>query len=318
MADGPRGQGAMDHVPDDAFAALGNEVRIGILRALWDEYDPFGKNNAVPFSELADRAGIDDSGNFNYHLGQLTDHFVRQTDDGYELRVAGLQVVRAILAGTFTRNVSLPSEAIDERCVYCGGIVEMAYDDAIISVRCTDCGGVVHGDFPSGTYMQYGFPAAGLRDRTREAAVDAAHILYDSKITPMMKGVCPECAGQITRSYDVCSDHDPGESGLCPRCDSRFEVWTNYECEHCAYGRRSAMWFAALTHPAVIAFYHDHGLEETVPFRKLTWENARFVKDISETVLDTDPYRFRVTIPVGDDRIVVEMDEELAVTDVSR
>jgi hypothetical protein len=133
----------------------------------------------------------------------------------------------------------------------------------------------------------------------------------------MMKGVCPECAGRVAVSHDVCPEHERGESGLCPDCDSRFEVWSVYECEHCAYRRRAPMWFAVLVHPTVISFYHDHGLEETVPFRKLTWDNARFVEDITEAVLETDPYRFRVTVSVGDDDLHVELNEGLDVTDVS-
>lgn len=63
--------------PDDAFAVLGNETRLGILRALWDAYNPQETDNSVPFSEFYDRVGFDDTGNFNYRLGKLTGDFVR-------------------------------------------------------------------------------------------------------------------------------------------------------------------------------------------------------------------------------------------------
>jgi hypothetical protein len=78
------------------------------------------------------------------------------------------------------------------------------------------------------------------------------------------------------------------------------------------------MWFAALNHPAVIAFYHDHGLDETIPFRKLTWDNARYVRNIDQAVVETDPYRFRVRIEVDDDALVVMLDDELDVLSVER
>jgi len=42
--------------PDDAFAVLGNETRMEILRALGDADGP------LPFSELHDRVGTRDSG----------------------------------------------------------------------------------------------------------------------------------------------------------------------------------------------------------------------------------------------------------------
>lgn len=313
----------MDTVPDafgeedvaaaDAFASLGNELRLSILWALWESPE-----SALSFAELRRRVAPDDTGNFSYHIGKLTDYFVRKTDDGYALRAAGEQVVRAVLTGTITSDPTLPGREIDEQCAFCGAPVEMAYDDEFINVRCTDCGGVVKRDFPEGTYMNYSFPPAGLDGRSREEAVDAAHVLYDSKVTPMMKGVCPECAGKVQVSFEVCEDHRPGESGLCPTCETRFAVWSVYECTHCKYTRLSAMWFAALNHPEVIAFYRDHGLDETIPFRKLTGDNARFVRDITEAVVDTDPYRFRVSIPVGGETLVVHLDESLDVVDAER
>jgi DNA-binding transcriptional ArsR family regulator len=296
----------------EAFAILGNETRVRTLLALWESEEPSS------FATLRRTVAPDDRGNFSYHLGKLTEHFVEKTDDGYVLRLAGEQVVRAVLAGTIVDNDPLPADELGERCVYCGGRVEMSHDGERISVRCTDCAGVVGREFPDGTYMHYGFPPAGLVGRTREEAVDAAHVLYDSKLSPMMKGVCPECAGRVSLSFDVCDDHHVAESGLCPRCDTRFSVWARYECDHCKYDRNAAMWFAALNHPAVIAFYHDHGLDETIPFRKLTWENAEYVRNVTQEVVERDPYRFRVRIPIEDEAIVVHLDERLDVRSVER
>lgn len=62
--------------PDDAFGLLGNETRLAILQALGDAADP------LSFSELRDRVWVSDSGQFNYHLDQLTGPFVGQTDEG--------------------------------------------------------------------------------------------------------------------------------------------------------------------------------------------------------------------------------------------
>jgi DNA-binding transcriptional ArsR family regulator len=312
MDQSERGLGTGGISAAEAFSILGNETRVEILRALWKADGPSS------FADLRRAVAPDDRGNFNYHLGKLAEHFVDKTDDGYVLRFAGEQVVRAVLAGTLTDDRSLPTDQLDERCVYCGGAVEMAYDSERISVRCTGCGGVVADGFPHGTYMQYEFPPAGLAGRSREEAVDAAHVLYDSKIAPMMKGVCPECAGRTSLSFEVCDDHRVGESGLCSECDTRFEVWSVYECDRCKYRRTSAMWFAALNHPAVIAFYHDHGLDETIPFRKLTWDNARYVRQIDQEIVGTDPYRFRVRIEVDDDALVVVLDDDLDVLSVER
>ena len=297
---------------DEAFSVLGNDTRIAVLRALWEEDGP------LPFAELRERVAPDDTGNFSYHLGKLAGHFVRKAEEGYVLRFAGEQVVRAVLTGTITADPTVPPEPTDERCIYCGAPVEMGYEGEAISVRCTGCGGAIGGDFPEGTTMHFEFPPAGLIDRTREAAIDAATVLYDSKLAPMTRGVCPECAGPIDLAHEVCDDHSVDDRGYCATCETRYEVWTTFECRHCRYRRRTVMWSAALDHPGVIAFLYEHGLYERIPFRKLTWENARFVRDITGTVVEADPYRFRVTIPVDADRLLVEMDGGLGVLSVQR
>jgi DNA-binding transcriptional ArsR family regulator len=296
----------------EAFAILGNETRMEILKRLWESSGPSS------FAELRAKAAPDDRGNFSYHLKRLAGRFVKKTDDGYDLRLAGEQVVRAVLTGTITSSPNVSPMQTSERCVYCGAAVEMAYERDVISVRCTDCGGVVSGEFPDGTYMHYQYPPSGLTGRTAEEAIDAAHVLYDAKVAPMMKGICPECASRIDLSHDVCASHHVDESGLCPDCESRYEVWTEFECTHCQYARRAVTWFAALNHPAVVAFYYDHGLEERIPVRKLTWDNERFVNQISVTPVETDPYRFRVTVPVDDETLTVRLDDSLDVRRVER
>ena len=85
--------------PADAFALIGNETRLSILEALWRADD-----GPVRFSVLNEMVGMRDSAQFNYHLGKLTDQYVRKTEDGYELRTAGAKVVRAVLAGSFTEH----------------------------------------------------------------------------------------------------------------------------------------------------------------------------------------------------------------------
>lgn len=297
---------------DEAFAVLGNDTRMAVLRELWESGEP------MSFTALRETVAPDDTGNFNYHLGKLDGQFVRKTEEGYVLRFAGEQVVRAALSGTITSDPSIPPTETDKRCPYCDAPMKMAYREEAISVRCTNCDGVIGGELPDGTTVHFEFPPAGLTGRDHEGVIDAAHVLYDSKIATMLKGVCPECAGRVSVSQEVCDNHEPDDAGLCPSCDTRFEVWSTFTCDNCRYSRNSAPWFAALNHPAVVAFYHDHGLTEKLPFRKLTADNARFVRGIRSTATATDPYRFRTTIPVDDETLVVVMDEELDVLSVER
>lgn len=73
--------------PTNALTALGNETRVAILQTLAEADDP------LPFSELRQRAGVDDPGRFNYHLSMLREYFVREVDGGYALRHAGSRIV---------------------------------------------------------------------------------------------------------------------------------------------------------------------------------------------------------------------------------
>jgi DNA-binding transcriptional ArsR family regulator len=73
----------------DALTALASEHRIEILRVLADADEP------LAFSDLRDLVGMYDTGQFNYHLTELCERFVRETSAGYELGHAGERVVLA-------------------------------------------------------------------------------------------------------------------------------------------------------------------------------------------------------------------------------
>lgn len=75
--------------PADALAVLGDETRMAILRELAEAAGP------LAFSELRERAGVRDTGRFNYHLTKLCEYFVRETPEGYELGHAGSRVIDA-------------------------------------------------------------------------------------------------------------------------------------------------------------------------------------------------------------------------------
>lgn len=80
MTDDDAGSGL---APGEAFAALGNETRLEILRALGDVERP------LSFSALHDRVEMQDSSQVNYHLDKLVGHFVGKSEEGYSLTRAG-------------------------------------------------------------------------------------------------------------------------------------------------------------------------------------------------------------------------------------
>jgi hypothetical protein len=100
----------------EAFAAVGSDLRLSILRALWETDLP------LSFSALQDRVGITDSAQFNYHLQKLVPRFVVKTESGYYSTWAGEYVVRTIVAGTFTSRTIGPFPA-GGTCVVCAASV---------------------------------------------------------------------------------------------------------------------------------------------------------------------------------------------------
>lgn len=123
--------------PDEAFSLLGNETRIGIVRALWELSD--GPQEKTSFSEVRECADVTDSGQFNYHLDKLVGTFVQRDEGGYELTYAGRQVIGAILDGTYTKRAEIGPFDIDVSCSVCGSSHEASYETDQFVVRCPNC-----------------------------------------------------------------------------------------------------------------------------------------------------------------------------------
>ena len=105
MSEPGEGQTATGVAPEEAFSALGHEIRVAILRTLWEA-------ETAAYSEVKERVGVRDSGQFNYHLGKLVDHFVERTVEGYHLSEAGQQTMQAIHAGIFDELPAFWPDAI--------------------------------------------------------------------------------------------------------------------------------------------------------------------------------------------------------------
>ncbi|WP_458204986.1 DUF7351 domain-containing protein [Haladaptatus sp. NG-SE-30] len=279
--------------PDEAFALLGDETRIAILRALFENaYEP------MTFSQLRDQVGIRDSGQFNYHLGKLVGQFVRKTDDGYQLRLAGWQVIGAILSGTYTESGNTDPAAFDQPCPECGGTVLATYEDERMRVACEDCDemfeaasippGALEGSEPSELPRRF--------DRYMQGIVNYARL-----------GICVSCNGRMspdlliepTPELDLGADDIPTVAYRCQRCP---EVVT------ASFGS------ALLDHPAVVAFHWEHGIDlRDVPTWSLEWLASDHVVVESE-----QPLRVRLSVELDGDVLELVVDEMLSVVETAR
>lgn len=316
--------GAAGPAAVEAFKLLGNETRLAILLALWEAYDPRGSEDGVPFSELFDRVGYHDTGNFNYHLGQLTDHFVAEGEDGYRLQNAGLKLIQTVIAGTGLGERSLGPTEIPRTCHRCGAQIELSYEDEHLYNICPDCAGNLGPDSsygaPRGTVMAVDFDPAGLSNRTPGEVFLAGTIEFLQESVLLVNGVCPECSGHVVESVHICESHDlqPGE--VCSECGTRDEVRVSYVCSICKHASAFPVEGVFHDHPEVVAFRHERGiagiheLDDPADCGRLWDHLMRYGHELESE----DPVRIRVTAPGNGAELQLTLDGELEVLDVER
>ncbi|SFS11370.1 DNA-binding transcriptional regulator, HxlR family [Halomicrobium zhouii] len=283
-----------DVPPEQAFAVLGDETRVDIVRALAE-----AQPDALGFSELRARVGVRDSAGFNYHLQKLLDRFVRKGEDGYELTTAGAQVYGAILSGAYTASLSVdpvPLSADRDVCPSCGAGLEARYEDERMTVGCVDCDRVVAG---------CALPPAAVEGRPREEIPAAFGRYLDATLRKSMAGFCTLCSGPTTGRL---------ERGSVPSFDVDDFPLAVFRCERCQNSLQASPGAVLLTHPAVIAFYRDH----SVDLRDQPPWHLPFLRREATTVLAEDPLRVRVDVEHGGETLAVTLDEDLSVVDAVR
>lgn len=274
--------------PAEAFEILGDDIRLAILRALKDDREP------IQFSELRDRTGVDDSGRFNYHLDRLRGHFVRRTDDGYELRYQGKRVVETVMSGTFTDTATVGPFPVEGTCYACEGALEGCYEDERVTIRCTACDERI---------ISIDFPPSALQGRSPDELMAAYSRWSGARMELAVDGVCPACGGRVEWQL-----FDP-ESRL------PFEVLPSFECVVCT--NRAATSFAALAlrNPIVESFYADHGIDVTEhPY----WDIEPCVTGEYTTVESRDPLDVEVGFPAGEETLRVRLNDEFDVVRTAR
>lgn len=299
---------------DEAFQSLADDTRLAILKAMWEAYDPMNPE-PIPFSDLRKRVEVDDPGRFNYHLGKLTSHFIRRTEDGYEFREAGKRIMRVVISGTAVDSVTIDSTEIDVACIFCGGQTAIEYEDGLLSHRCIECSSRCVADYPPSLLSQAELPAAGLLDRETDEVYASNQVWIKHREASVMDGVCPECSGPMpVDSIRICDDHQPNptDEDVCDSCGSIFWGLAHHVCEVCKFHMQLPTSLYPPTHPAVLAFYHEHGIE----FDLASHEDRRYVLDYEQEVVSEDPLRIRTTVPLDGDQLAVEFDDQMQVTDV--
>jgi hypothetical protein len=299
--------GVGDYRPADAFGAISNEIRVEILHEFIEEMrrQSHAHDEAIPpetlqpvlsFSELQEAVGVEDSGQFSYHLDQLVGRYVQQIEDGYTITWAGIEVAGSILAGGYG-DVAIDRQEIDRTCPSCGSGLEADYTMGLFFLFCTGSEDVV---------LAAGVPAGVFEGRTLEEAADVAIAVQLHLQEAIMDGYCPVCYGSVdmrlgrSTTEDVLVDGEYGLRGQCDRCANVF------------MGSIKAL---AVRHPAVVAFYHDHGIDVRERFHD---SFAPFGEDETLDVVSEDPPRVAATFEVEDHAIRAVVDESGDVIETER
>lgn len=304
----------------DAFALLGNETRLAILLALWEQYDPHVTDNVVSFSELFDRVEADDPGTFSYHLQQLTGQFIRQYADGegYELRVPSLRFIHAVIAGAGVQDAGMEPTEIDQPCPFCDGPTAITYREGLVVHVCTRCAGVGAGEDIRGYLSAVPFDPAGLTERSPAEIRAASRVAAWRQTQIMFDGLCPACSGPVDSWLECCPDHEP--AGICGHCGARFACMARFECRTCKNHNISSPKALAVFHPAVTAFYDNHGISTRIHADDIA--SVRRVFDLMDghevDVVAVEPPRARVSITSSGDEMRLVFDETANVAEVHR
>lgn len=300
---------------DDTFQVLADDTRIAILRVLWEAYDPL-EPAPVSFTEIRDEVGVDDPGRLNYHLGELTTQFIRRTDEGYELREAGKRVMRVVISGIAVDSLEIEPAEIDVSCIFCGGQTEISYEDGQLAHRCRECSSRCVAGYPPGLLSQEELPPAGLLYRSTGEVYPSNRVWVKYREESAMDGVCPECSGSMpVKSIRTCENHQPNPSAeeVCETCGSVFWGIVHHVCEVCKFHMQIPTSLYPPTHPAVLAFYYEHGIE----FELASHEQRAHLLEYQQERTAEEPIRIQITIPLDGDELTVTFDEQMAVIDVS-
>lgn len=276
-----------DVTPEKAFATLGNETRIDIVRVLGET-----GGDPLSFSELRERVGTRDSGQFNYHLNQVVGSFVQHTDEGeYELSYAGARVVGAIFSGEFNRSASLGTFALDSDCANCETQLDATYEDEKVKIQCPECDELDTG---------FGFPPGGVEDRSPAELTEVFDRWLRSVMALVIDDICYNCAGNLNPSITDESKFLHPDDSIC----------IEYVCDRCADSSTLSVSSYLYLLPEVVRFYYDHGID----LHATEMWNARSFVDSTITVTSKDPWQLEATLYLEDDQLSLVLEDDLTIS----
>lgn len=308
----------LDDQTTEAFKILGNETRLAILLAFWEEVDPDQppvEQSALSFSELRDRVGVADSGQFNYHLDKLTGVFLEQ--DGEKYRPTSPSGILAPLMTNPLKDVeSFDNVPIDAECGRCGSSTVIDYTDHRLIERCRNCAGSLEtNQAPAGSIASYHIWPGPLENLSPREFHRHASTRFRLQLESVVEGICPKCAGTVTPNLHVCDNHIATEEAVCEHCGFSDEISWLFVCDVCKYTHWHDRWNPIIVDNVVQRFFDEHGLDLHSLFD--TGKRVPIYSAIKNVELvSSDPPEVVVTVELDGDRLEVTLDETAHRSDV--
>lgn len=314
MASHTAGDSVQPLSPDEAFAVLGNEIRMSIIKTLGDA------DGALSFTDLRNRVGLRQGAQFNYHLEKLREHFVRHTESGYELRQPGRRVVEAVLSGALTETPTLEPTRLPLPCQLCGAPTIVSYREERVSLFCTECAGFYgrHENtyFPAvdglGHLGSHSLPPAGLRGRTARDVFTAAETWQMTQVFATAHHVCPRCAAPMEHELDICKTHDSATEA-CTACGRRHAVRAEISCTNCIYHTGGVLAHLCLKHTDFLAFLTSNGVNPSQPLTGF----YHVLSTHEEELHSHDPLEAQLTFTINAKTLKLTIDNTLNITTLS-
>lgn len=308
----------LDDQTTEALKILGNETRLAILLTFWEEGDPEEppvEFSALSFSELRDRVGIADSGQFNYHLNKLTGVFLEQVGEEYK-PTSQASFLLPLMTNPVKDAGSFENVPIDAECGRCGSSTVIDYSDHRLNERCTNCAGSLEtNQAPAGSIASYHIWPGALENLTPKEFHRHASTRFRLQLESVVEGICPKCAGTVTPNLHVCDNHSATEDTVCEHCGFSDEISWLFVCDVCKYTQWHDRWNPIIVDNVTQRFFDEHGLDLHSLFD--TGKRGPLYRAIEDVELvSSDPAEVVVTVELDGDRLEVTLDETAHRSDV--
>jgi len=285
-------------VSNAAFALLGHQTRLDILRAFFDSYEPVDPDSMAEvradrtrsYSELMDAVGLRDSGKFNYHLEKLRGVYVEKVEDGYVPTASAVALFQAVVANRPTESVAVDVD-LEAPCPACGVDLSWRYEQEYLTIECASC--------EQFWGLTYRFPKNGLLTQDSEDVYEALYDRMMHHVGLARTGQCPACAGVVERAI-------PDE-----RLDGSAIPTAELDCGTCSWHATVDIVSALQFEPRVMRALFEIG----VSLESGTQATEAVLRTVSGRT-SAESNQVVVEIETDEGRATVVVDETLAVEEV--